>query len=101
VEAYTLEVHTAGMFWNVGPLLLNLLYDTDKSLLNSRMLEWQKKVSLALAFLLTVNFVSLALVFRHQGQSGTAGHGIVRHCPAMPLSNTFLYEQKGWIWSLI
>ncbi len=22
--------------------------------------------------------------FRHQGQSGTSGHGLVRYCPAIP-----------------
>ncbi len=37
----------------------------------------------ASAFLQTVNFLSLASAFRHQGQSNTAGHGIVRHCSAM------------------
>jgi hypothetical protein len=26
---------------------------------------------------------NLASEFRHQGQSGTAGHGLVQHCPAM------------------
>jgi hypothetical protein len=30
-----------------------------------------------------VNCLSPASAFRHQGHSGTAGHGLVRHCPAM------------------
>jgi hypothetical protein len=77
--AYTLQVHTAGILQNVRPLLLNLLYDTNKSLVNAGILEYRKKVSPASAFLPVVNFVSPASVFWHQGQSGTAGHGLVRH----------------------
>ncbi len=34
-------------------------------------------------FLPAVNFFSPASAFQHQGQSGTAGHRLVRHCPAM------------------
>jgi hypothetical protein len=83
VEAYALQVHTAGGHRNVGPLLLKFLYVTNKSLVNAGIPKCRKKVSPASAFLPVVNFVSLASVFRHQGQSGTAGHGLVRHCPAM------------------
>jgi hypothetical protein len=39
-----------------------------------------KSYSLASAFLPVVNFVSPASVFRHQAQSSTAGHGLVRNC---------------------
>ena len=44
--------------------------------------SWEK-VSMASAFLLVVNSVNPASAFRHQGQSGTAGHGLVRHRPAI------------------
>ncbi len=40
-------------------------------------------VSPATAFSALVNFLSPASAFRHQGQSGTADHGLVRHCPAV------------------
>jgi hypothetical protein len=43
----------------------------------------RKKVSPALAFLPVFNWVSPASVFQHYGLSSTAGHGLVRHCPAM------------------
>ncbi len=39
VQAYTPQVHTAGIYRNVGPLLLNMLYDTDKSLVTDGMPE--------------------------------------------------------------
>ncbi len=81
VEAYTLQVHIACIYQNVGPLLLNLLYDTDKSLVNAGILECRKKISPASAFLPVVIFDSLASVFRHQAQPGTAGHGLVQNCP--------------------
>jgi hypothetical protein len=42
-----------------------------------------KKISPASAFLWLVNCVSPALAIRHYAQSGNAGHGLVRHCPAM------------------
>jgi hypothetical protein len=42
-----------------------------------------EKVSPKSEFPPVVNFVSPASVFQHQGQSGTAGHGLVQHCPAM------------------
>jgi hypothetical protein len=42
----------------------------------------REKLSKASAVLPAVNFFSPAPAFR-QGQSGTAGHGLVRHCPAM------------------
>ena len=35
VEAYTLQVQTAVKYLNVWPLLLNLLYDTEKSSVNA------------------------------------------------------------------
>ncbi len=66
----------------MGPLLLNLIYDTDKSLVNAGMPE---KVSPASAFLPVVIFVSPATEFRHHGQSGTGG--LVRHCPLWYLDN--------------
>ncbi len=31
-----------------------------------------------------------ALAVRHLGQSGTAGHGLVWHCPAMILSDVYI-----------
>ncbi len=34
-------------------------------------------------FQTVLNCISTALAFRHKCQSGTAGHGLVRHCPAM------------------
>jgi hypothetical protein len=43
-------------------------------------LECKEKVSPASAFL---PVVSPASAFRNQGQSGTDGHGLVRHCPAL------------------
>jgi hypothetical protein len=60
VEAYTLQVQTAVKYRNVGPLLLNLLYDTDKSSVNAGIPECQKKVIPASAFLPAFNFVSPA-----------------------------------------
>jgi hypothetical protein len=60
VEAYTLQVQTAIKYRNVGPLLLNLLYDTDTSSVNAGIPECQKKVIPASAFLPVVNFVSPA-----------------------------------------
>ncbi len=45
--------------------------------------ECRRKVSPASAFLPAVNFFSPASAFWHQGQSGTAGDGLVRHCPAL------------------
>jgi hypothetical protein len=54
----------------------------------------------ASTFLSVVNFFSPAAVFRYQGQSGTAGCGLVRHCPAMFLSdNNFIF--KFSIWSVV
>ncbi len=47
---------------------------------NARMPEYWEKVSPASAFLLVVNCVNPAMAFRSQGQSGTAGHGLVWHC---------------------
>jgi hypothetical protein len=44
---------------------------------NAVMQECEEKGSPASAFLPVVNCVSLASVFWHQGQSGTAGHGLV------------------------
>jgi hypothetical protein len=45
-----------------------------------------EKVSPASLVLPTVCCVSPASVFRHQRQSGTAGHGLFRLCPAMKLT---------------
>jgi hypothetical protein len=44
---------------------------------NIGMPECRRKVSPV------VNFFNPASAFRHQGQSGTFGHGLVRHCPVM------------------
>ncbi len=41
----------------------------------------RNEVSPAPAFCPVVNCVTQASTFRYQGQSGTAGHGIIRHCP--------------------
>jgi hypothetical protein len=53
-------------------MVLCLLYDVEKSFINAGMPE---KVSSASAFLPEVSCFSPASAFRHQGQSGTAGHG--------------------------
>ncbi len=45
--------------------------------------ECPKKVCPASAFLPIFRSLSPASTIRHQGQSGTAGHGLVRHYPAM------------------
>jgi hypothetical protein len=42
-----------------------------------------EKVSPASAFLPAANFLSPNSAFRHLGQSGTAGHGLFRHCAAI------------------
>ncbi len=44
-----------------------------------------EKASSATAFLPVVNRVSPASEFQHQGQSSTAGYGLVRYCLAMDL----------------
>jgi hypothetical protein len=46
-----------------------------------KMPKCQKKVSPAPAFYRQSTFFSLTSAFLHQGQSGTAGHGLVQHCP--------------------
>jgi hypothetical protein len=51
-----------------------LLYDVEKSYINAGM---PGKVSPAPAFLPVVNCLSPESAFRHQGQSKTAGHGLV------------------------
>jgi hypothetical protein len=43
----------------------------------------RKKVSPASLVLPLVRRVSPASAFRHRPQSGTAGHGLIRQCPAM------------------
>jgi hypothetical protein len=50
--------------------VLLVLYDVEKSYVNAGMSECRRKVILALAFLLAVNFFSPASAFQHQGQSG-------------------------------
>ncbi len=105
VEKETLCTYTQMVMWkntpcklfcwyrNVGRLMLNLLYDTDKSLVNAGIPECQKKVSPSSAFFSEVNIFSPASVFRRQGQSGTAGYGLVRQCPAMLWSdNNFIFK---------
>ncbi len=71
---YTLHVHRQLL------LVLLVLYDVEKSYVNA---EMPGKVCPASAVLPAVNFFSPASAFRHQGQFGTAGHGLFRHCPAM------------------
>jgi hypothetical protein len=44
--------------------------------------------------------VSPASVFRHQGQSGTAGYGLVWHCPAMLLTKK-LTRLASWYMGLL
>jgi hypothetical protein len=68
---HTPQVHSAGIYQNVGPLLLNLLYDTDKSLENAGRPECGEKIGPASAFLPIVNFVSPASVFRHLDNHST------------------------------
>jgi hypothetical protein len=55
--------------------------------------EGQTKVSPASAFLQVGNCLSLASAFRHQGQSGTAGQGVVGHCAAVINSCRKVYFQ--------
>ncbi len=43
------------------------------------------------AFLPAVTCVSPASAFRHKDQSGTAGSGLVWHCPAMYFCTLYLY----------
>jgi hypothetical protein len=47
-----------------------------------------KKVSPASAFKPVVNCVNPASAFRHQAQSDTADHGLVRHCLALVEMNS-------------
>jgi hypothetical protein len=47
-----------------------------------------KKVSLASAFIPVVDCVNLASALLHQGQSGSADHGLVWHYPALDLKCT-------------
>ncbi len=51
--------------------------------------ECREKVCPASAFLRMVNCVSPASAFRHHGRSSTAGHALVRHCPAMHICDMF------------
>jgi hypothetical protein len=68
-------------------MVLLLLYDAiEKSYVTAGMSECQKKVNPSSAFLPLVNCLSRHRHSGIRGQSGTAGHGIVRHCPAMPQS---------------
>jgi hypothetical protein len=53
---------------------------------------WNARKKLAgIGISLRSQLVSPASVFRHPGQSATAGHGLVRHCPAMESSNSDMY----------
>jgi hypothetical protein len=54
----------------------------------------KERVSPASAFLRLVNCVSPASAFRHQGESGTASHGLVRHCPALPGGKVYWKKNK-------
>ncbi len=77
VQWYTLHVHRQLL------MVLFLLYDIEKSYVNAGMSECWRKVSPASAFLPVVSCLSPASVFRHRVQSGTAGHGLFRHCPVL------------------
>jgi hypothetical protein len=70
-----------------------LLYDVEKSSANAGMPE---KISPESAFLPVLNCLSLASAFRHQGQPGTAGHGLVRHCPSN-LKQLFIIFPLTWL----
>jgi hypothetical protein len=50
----------------------------------------EKRGSSISAFLPEVNFVNPASAFRHQGQSGTAGHGLAQLCPVQVKSHFFV-----------
>ncbi len=76
-KGYNLHAHTR------LPLVLNLSFDVQKSYKDAGM---PGKVSPALAFLRSVNSVNPASALQHHSQSDTAGHGLVRHCPAMLFS---------------
>ncbi len=71
-NCYTLYVHRRLL------LVLLELHDVEKSYVNAGMPE---KVNPAL--FTGSQLFSPAPAFRHQGQSGTAGHGLFRRCPAM------------------
>ncbi len=75
-KRYTQKVHRQLL------LMLFLLCDAEKC---------REKVILALAFLQAVNCPSLAAAFPHPGQSSTASHILVRHCPAMQIAKSLLY----------
>jgi hypothetical protein len=76
-EEYTMHIHTRLL------MVLKLRRDVEKYFVNVGMPEFQEKVSPATAFLPVVSCVSPTSAFLHQGQSGTAGHRLVRHCPAI------------------
>jgi hypothetical protein len=86
---YTLYVHKRLL------LMLLVLYDMKKSYVNAGMPECRRKVSPESVFLPAVNFFSPASAFRHQGQSCTTGHGLVRHCPAMWKCSTLSVIRKS------
>jgi hypothetical protein len=74
-------------------LVLLVLYDVENSYVNVGMPNSREKLIPASAFLTTVSFFSPISAFRHQGQSGTADHGLVRHGPAMQMSQYLLPEK--------
>ncbi len=53
----------------------------------------------ASAFLPVFNCISPASAFRHQGQSGTSGHGLVRHCPANALAKPYWIYDIASMWA--
>jgi hypothetical protein len=64
--------------------VLLLLYDDGKIICKCRKVRMPEKVYPASAFLLVVNCL--------RGQSGIAGHGIVRHFPVM----VFTVVYRNW-----
>ncbi len=61
-------------------MVLNLLYDVDKSYVKAGR---PRKSSPESKLWPVIGCVSSASAFRNRGQSSTAGHGLVRYCPAM------------------
>jgi hypothetical protein len=63
--------------------------------------EMPEKVSPASAFLPVVNRVCPASAFRHQGQSGTTVHGLVRHSLAMCSIMDYSFFPENFFWSML
>jgi hypothetical protein len=79
---------SAGINQNVGPLLLNLLYDTDKSLENAGRPEFGEKIGPASAFLPTFNFVMQSGI--GIPESGSVRYRWSRIRPALPSYESYM-----------